>query len=104
MMRDNLRASVRIDVLLISVAILFLAIFLAVISVLIRYLCEKLELIQRGGPGPLYSTHWLAAEVHVRGQRSRSSSPPPLYDTGQKRPAVKSWRKESSEFFEEATV
>ncbi|KHJ92183.1 hypothetical protein OESDEN_07933 [Oesophagostomum dentatum] len=101
---DNLRASVRIDVLLISVAILFLAVFLAVISVLIRYLCEKLELIQRGGPGPIYSTHWFAAEVHVRGRRSRSPSPPPLYDTGQKRLAVKSWRKESSEFFEEATV
>ncbi|EPB75375.1 EGF-like domain protein [Ancylostoma ceylanicum] len=61
----HLKPPFRFDTLLISFALLVLAICLAVISVSVRFICEKLDLIQRGGQaGPLYSTHWVAAEVH----------------------------------------
>ncbi|RCN31850.1 hypothetical protein ANCCAN_22359 [Ancylostoma caninum] len=101
----NLKPPFRLDVLLISFALLVLAICLAVISVSVRFICEKLDLIQREGQaGPLYSTHWVAAEVHVRGKRSRSPSPPPTYDTGQSRSPCKSWRRTSADLVEEATV
>ncbi|KIH47542.1 EGF-like domain protein [Ancylostoma duodenale] len=102
---SNLKQPFRLDVLLISFALLVLAICLAVISVSVRFICEKLDLIQRGGQaGPLYSTHWVAAEVHVRGKRSRSPSPPPTYDTGQSRSPCKSWRRTGADLVEEATV
>ncbi|VDM77584.1 unnamed protein product [Strongylus vulgaris] len=102
--RDS-KPSFRIDVLLISIAILILAVCLAVISVLIRFICEKLEFIQKEGQSiPFYSAHWVAAEVHLRGRHSRSSSPPPTYDTGQSRSPCKSWLKSNTDLLEEVTV
>ncbi|ETN80845.1 EGF-like domain protein [Necator americanus] len=90
---SDLKPLIRIDVLLISLALFILSICLAVVSIL-------------NHAGALYSTHWVAAEVHVRsgGKESRSSSPPPTYDTGQGQSPCISWRRGSTDLVQEVSV
>ncbi|KAK6049712.1 hypothetical protein COOONC_12782 [Cooperia oncophora] len=99
-------AASRIDFLVVSLVLLMVALCLAIVSIVIRLICERLEVIHRMSPFG-YSAHWVAAEVRVReptrryDKKVRSSSPPPSYETG---PACSSWRSSTTEFIDEASV
>ncbi|KAJ1361225.1 hypothetical protein KIN20_020425 [Parelaphostrongylus tenuis] len=77
-----------------------LALCLVIIAFIIKFICDKLEIIQKVTIQNPFScsSHWITTEVHIRDRmrrscstpsgadyvkRLRSSSPPPSYDTGQ---------------------
>ncbi|XGW04576.1 hypothetical protein V3C99_015620 [Haemonchus contortus] len=96
----------RIDFLMVSVILLMVALCLAIISIVARLLCERLEVIHRMSQFG-YSAHWVTAEVHLRepsrryDKKVRSFSPPPGYDTD---PGCSTWRSSTTHFVDEASV
>lgn len=99
------KSASQIDFYLVLLVLLMVVLCLTVFSVVIRLVCENLEVINRMRPFN-FSSQWVTT-THVQSRRTpsqyekgvRSVSPPPSYDTGQR-----SKRSTTVELVDEATL